>query len=204
MILYRYMGITELMRFLRGNIIQSYNYDDIHFLSEKTKVYLNKNDSSDMEEFDPVTCLEFMEGIVTKDILCKFEAKEDLVRPKLARYANPYMASPYMRDDRCNIIEYTCDTYNNKDFKLISLKIITNDISYHRYNKKVLAEGYKDHIIDLCHKNDFYKHTSSMAWYVKQIYDLYHRSNMRKWRCKYDKSMDNFISIPEILKNTSK
>lgn len=199
MILYRFMGITELMRFLRGDTIQSHNYDDIHFLPEKVKVYLNKNDNSKMEEWEPISCLEFMEGIVTKDILCKFEAKEDLVRPKLARYA-----SPYMLDDGCNIIEYTCDTYNNKDFKLISLKIITNDISYHRYNKKVLAEGYKDHIIDLCNKNDFHKHTSSMAWYAKQIYDLYNKSNMRKWKCKYDKSMDSFVSIPEILKNTVK
>ena len=148
MILYRFMGITELMRYLRGDIIKSYGCNEVCFLGEKTNVYFVRDDESVVEELSPIECLEFMEGIVTKDILVKFQTDSNVFQLS-KQYRNPWYDENSSCSETCNINEYHVKSYSEKRFILLDIKILSKSIGYHRNTRKYFMEGLKDHIIKM-------------------------------------------------------
>ena len=71
----------------------------------------------DCEDYSPESAYEFLDGIVSEDIVVQFEVDESLLTKSGGMYADPdgeWFLS------RMWVDEYCCTSYNNKDFKLLS------------------------------------------------------------------------------------
>ena len=205
MILYRYMGITELMRFLRGDTIKSYYHDRIYFLQEKVKLYQNK-DSSNPEIWDVHDCLKFMCESVSHEILCKFEVADDVIEPILSRYVNPYGVNSgrysnglYWSGCFCDIIEYWCNNYSDKNFKLLKIEKIEG-VGHRHLDTYYILDKYLDTYDKMVKNEELY--TDDQINQIRNRIDemIDDKIQLRKWKCKYNKSMNEIIPLPEVLK----
>lgn len=110
--IYRYMSKKEFQLYTAGvpmihaknNLKANTTSVGFCFLGEKTQIKNNICYSS-------VECLEFLEGIVTNDVLVEMTAPDELLKKSLGIYA-----SPFNYDDTICIQEYCAKSYDLTTF----------------------------------------------------------------------------------------
>lgn len=129
MIFYRYMSQIEFNKYLNYQTIYptgGWNCNGICFLSEKTKVISWKNN---IFYLSPIECLDFLTGIVTEEVLCKFEINKDIITPQLSTYADYNWEHDLNYDYNnpetlCTVKEYILPYYNYHNVTLLSYKYL--------------------------------------------------------------------------------
>lgn len=129
MIFYRYMSYIEFNKYLNYQTIYPtgrWNCNGICFLSEKTKVISWKNN---IFHLSPIECLDFLTGIVTEEVLCKFEINKNIITPQLSTYADYNWEHDLNYDYNnpetlCTVKEYILPHYNYHNATLLSHKYL--------------------------------------------------------------------------------
>lgn len=129
MIFYRYMSYIEFNKYLNYQTIYPtgrWNCNGVCFLSEKTKVISWKNN---IFYLSPIECLDFLTGIVTEEVLCKFEINKNIITPQLSTYADYNWEHDLNYDYNnpetlCTVKEYTLPYYNYHNAILLSHKYL--------------------------------------------------------------------------------
>ncbi len=129
MIFYRYMSYIEFNKYLNYQTIYPtgrWNCNCVCFLSEKTKVISWKNN---IFHLSPIECLDFLTGIVTEEVLCKFEINKNIITSQLSTYADYNWEHDLDYDYNnpetlCTVKEYTLPYYNYHNAILLSYKYL--------------------------------------------------------------------------------
>lgn len=111
---YRYMSVNEFNKMLAGRKIVGHKFPTtrttsagICFLSENTSFV---SDDGSVHNMTPVECLDFLEGVVTNDVLVEFSTD---VLPKESSGA---YADPFGYDGLICIKEYCVPEYDRNTF----------------------------------------------------------------------------------------
>lgn len=123
---YRFMSLNEFSKLTAGCILESDNKfktfrtdsEGFCFLAEKTEI----DGLNGCYFFDPLSCLEFLSGIVSKDILVKFETKLELTE-SCGVYADPTTDE---WGDTIDIKEYCISKYDIETMKPVAYTMDTD------------------------------------------------------------------------------
>lgn len=121
--LYRYMSNKEFMLYTAGVRIAGHNHqarttsEGVCFLPE----VINDVDGC-MSSRIPEECIEFLSGIVTDDVLVKFDVLDDsLIKESYGVYANPDTGD---WDDFVYITEYCAPYYDRNTMNAVAYAIV--------------------------------------------------------------------------------
>ena len=125
--LYRYMSMKEFSKLSSGCILENKNTFmknrtssiGFCFLPEEIKI----KDKTGEYNLTPVESLEFLEGIVTNDVLVEFIVNSDLVQKSNGVYANPFIDE---WDCYVEITEYCAKQYSKETFIPIRYAIVSD------------------------------------------------------------------------------
>ena len=133
--LYRYMSTCEFNKYVSGEIMQHEDIHSIgfpkkypfHFLAQETS-FIDTNGNS--HNFSPTECYSFLMGIVSSKLLVCIDFPEETYKKREnVQYNDPYGID----DETMTITEYTVDTYNINDNKIIKFAIV-NEFCYSNGN----------------------------------------------------------------------
>ena len=133
--LYRYMSLAEFSKMLAGvDITGKRDFkartasEGVCFLAETTvgtrSCFYTEEDS--VVEFSPEWTIQFLEGIVTNDVLVEFETQEE-VEESWGIYADPLTDGWY---DTICINEYCVPSYNRDTFIPLRYALVDEDHIY--------------------------------------------------------------------------
>lgn len=119
MTVFRYMSLKEFELFQKGEIlVNKTDHSKGHKTSSKGFCFFNEND------FSPSYAFEFLEDIVSDDVCVRFEVDEKLLVKSWGVYADPYYEN---WSDTITVDEWCCESYNNRDFKLLDFKYMKTE-----------------------------------------------------------------------------
>ena len=98
------------------------------------EVYHEKTDQFSYDRidycFDPVQCIDFLQGIVTNDVLVEFDADPEEVRETFGVYADPIGGY----DSLIDISEYCTISYNRDQFVPLRYALVEDRNHYRWYD----------------------------------------------------------------------
>ena len=143
--LYRYMSFKEFQKMASGmdmkhskNSFKSRtDSKGFCFIGEKTSFVSSDCEGNQQEfTFSPEECHQFLDGIVTDDVLVEFEADENLLQKTTGIYADPIFQE---WDCYISIAEFCAMSYNRDDFIPLRYAIqddflSSNNIKWYNFN----------------------------------------------------------------------
>ena len=116
MTVFRYMSLKEFNLLKSGKTLE--NHTD----------YSKSNNTAsigfcffDIDDTSPEYAFEFLEGIVSNDVCVRFEVDKKLLTESYGVYADPFYEN---WTDSITMKEWCCETYNNKDFKILDYQFL--------------------------------------------------------------------------------
>ena len=115
----------KVFRFMSQEEFEGFQIGDVLLNNTNHKELGQKTDSvgfcfMDCEDYSPSSAYEFLEGIVSEDIVAVFEVDESLLTKSSGVYAAPLWWDDVSWFSTMTVDEYCCTFYSNKDFKLLS------------------------------------------------------------------------------------
>ena len=115
----------RVFRFMSQEEFEGFQISDVLLNNTVHKESGLKSDSvgfcfMDCEDYSPESAYEFLEGIVSNDIVAVFEVDESLLTKSSGTYAAPLWCGDSNWFSTMIVDEYCCTFYSNKDFKLLS------------------------------------------------------------------------------------
>jgi len=116
MTVFRYMSFEEFNDFKIGKTLVNHtDHSKEHCTNSKGFCFLDECDHS------PESAYEFLSGIVSDDVCVRFEVDDELLTMAYGTYADPFGNN---WNDNMTIDEYCCESYNNKDFKMLDYRCV--------------------------------------------------------------------------------
>lgn len=151
--LFRFMHRTELMKFVKGDKIESMKYKYVHFIAEKTHIIDMREGAMKPLNLVPdamtnlcpvedyyVTPMEFYDdfliGTVCRDVLAEFEIPDDQILIKAGPYAGSIAT------------EFVVESYSKDNAKLISFQRMDN--KRHNWFTSATMGRFAISLIDYC------------------------------------------------------